>query len=89
MSLIESILNYFGYVKKNKTRLVHVSYMYIYWSSEFHGNVWFRTDKTGSELLAEINQRCKDAILKKGDKDLDITEDNMPTFIIINISDLG
>jgi len=89
MNLIESILNYFGYVKKNKTRLVHASYMYMYYSSEVHGHVWFMTSKTGSELMAEINQNCKEGILKKDIGDLGITENNIPKFIITNISDLG
>ena len=89
MSLIESILNYFGYVKKNKTRLVHVSYMYMYCSREVLCQVWFITSKTGRELMVEINQNCKEGILKKDDGDFEITEDNMPKFIITSISDLG
>lgn len=89
MSLIESILNYFGYVNKNKTRLVHASYMYMYCSSEVLGHVWFITSKTGRELMAELIQNCKEGILKKDDGDLGITEDNMPKFIITSISDLG
>jgi hypothetical protein len=63
--------------------------MYMYYSSEFHGHVWFMTSKTGSELMAEINQNCKEGILKKDSGDLGITENNMPKFIITNISDLG
>lgn len=89
MSLIESILNYFGYVKKNKTRLVHASYMYMYWSSEVHGHVWFITSKTGRELMSEIIQNCKEGILKKDDFDNGITEDNIPKFIITSIAELG
>ncbi len=80
--MIESILAKFGYVKKPRTRMLIVTYQYMYGSSENIGNVWFQTDKTGENLRLEIVNRCTKSITKS-------TDGNCPKFVITNISDLG
>ena len=86
MNIIERILAAFGYIKKKKQRLIVATYMFNYWSSEYRGNVWFDTSKTGLDLFDEVNKRCHESIAQMfPDASADVTSE----FIIINISDLG
>lgn len=80
--MIESILAKFGYVKKPRTRMIIVTYQYMYGSSENIGNVWFQTDKTGQNLRLEIVNKCADSATRS-------TNGGCPRFVITNISDLG
>lgn len=86
MSLIESILNYFGYVKKPKERIILITYRHLDGAKEIYGNVWYYTDKTGAELREEVFAKTKQAFLKANPS---ISEDQCPTIIISSISDLG
>ena len=86
MNIVERILAAFGYIKKNKQRLIVATYQFNYWSSEYRGNVWFDTSKTGLDLFDEVNKRCHESIAQMfPDASADVTSE----FIIINISDLG
>ena len=86
MSLIESILNAFGYVKKPKYRTIIVTYRHLDGAKETYGNIWYSTDKTGGDMLDEVFKRVKTAFLKEIP---DISEDQCPTIIISSITDLG
>lgn len=84
--MIERILNAFGYYKKQKERIILVTYRHLNGSKEVYGNIWYSTDKTGVELREEVFEKVKTAFLKANP---DISEDQCPTIIISSISDLG
>lgn len=84
--MIERILNAFGYFKKQKERIILVTYRHLDGAKEVYGNVWYYTDKTGSDLREDIFTRVKTAFLKANPE---ISEDQCPTIIISSISDLG
>lgn len=84
--MIERILTALGYVKKSKERIILVTYRNLDGAKEVYGNVWYSTDKTGSDMLDEVFKLVKTAFLKANPE---ISEDQCPTIIISSISDLG
>lgn len=84
--MIERILNAFGYVKKQKTRIILVTYRHLVGAKEIYGNVCYYTDKTGIDLLIDAFDRVKTSFLKANPE---ISEDQCPTIILSSISDLG
>ena len=83
MNIIERILAVFGYVKKNKQRLIVATYQFNYWSSENRANVWFKTSNTGLDLFNEVNKRCRESIARMFPE---ASEETKSEFIILNIS---
>ena len=84
--MIERILNAFGYYKKQKARIILVTYRHLDGSKEVYGNLWYSTDKTGVELREEVSQKVKTSFLMANPE---ISEDQCPIIIIASISDLG
>ena len=84
--MIERILNSLGYFKKQKERIILVTYRTLDGARESCGNVWYATDKTGVDLLKDAFDRVNTSFLKANP---DISEDQCPTIIISSISDLG